>query len=349
MRIEDIDKNFEVKTAECPPDTRWYNITSVPFCVHGVLKDAQGWYRMPRDIANTVNEGVAWLNTNTSGGRIRFCTDSPYIMFKAVMPDNATMPHMTMTGQSGFDMYSESGYITTLIPQNRDHGFEVMQQLDGKKHTYTINMPLYDPVEEVYIGLKQDALLAEPTPYAAFKPVLYYGSSITQGGCASRPGNAYPTMISRKLNVDFVNLGFSGSARAEDTMIAYLCAQDPSVFVYDYDHNTPDAAYLEKSHGKLFAAFRAAHPDTPVIFVSKPDFNAESDQDIARRGTVMNTYLTALRGGDNKVWFVDGARLFDGEFADSCTVDGCHPNDLGFYRMAMNIGRAVAEALGLKW
>lgn len=349
MKIEDNGRIFEVITPDCPADVCWYNITQAPFSIHGVIKDHKGWCRMPRDIAASISDGVSYLSTHTAGGRIRFCTNSPYLMFKAVMPNTPGMPHMTAVGQSGFDIYTEAGYLATLQWQSRDHGYETLLWLDGKTHTYTINMPLYDTVEEVFIGLKEDALLDKPAPYAPFAPVLYYGSSITQGGCASRPGNAYPAMISRKLNIDYINLGLSGSAKAEDNMIAYLCEQNPSVFVYDYDHNSPNAAYLEKTHGKLFAAFRAAHPDTPVIFASKPDFNPDRQQDTARRAVVMNTYLTALRNGDNKVWFVDGARMFDGDFADSCTVDTCHPNDLGFYRMAMHIGRAVAQALGIKW
>ena len=180
--------------------------------------------------------------------------------------------------------------------------------------------------------------------YALEKPVLYYGSSITQGGCASRPGNAYQAMISRRLDADFINLGFSGNAKAETVMCEYLASLDASVFVCEYDHNAPNADHLAKTHRPLYETYRAAHPDVPIVFVTKPDFHPGTE-DERRRRIVIDTYEYALSVGDRKVSFVDGAHLFDGPFADSCTVDGCHPNDLGFFRMAQKIGDAVEAAL----
>ena len=350
MKISEIDKNLAVENTTGLDNIVWLNVKEKPFSIHGLWQVEEGvcFLRMPESVAKETSEGVHWLNSHTAGGRIRFRTNSPWIALKAVMPDNATMAHITMLGQSGFDLYRSDGgvyeYAGSFMPGNRHHGYDTWKPTDGRSHTYTVNMPLYDPVEEVFIGLSADADIDAPEPYAYEKPVLYYGSSITQGGCASRPGNAYQAMISRRLDADFINLGFSGSARAERVMCEYLASLDASVFVCDYDHNAPNADHLEATHRTLYEIYRRANPDTPIIFVSKPDFHPGTE-DVRRREIVLATYHAALAAGDRKVSFVDGAKLFEGPFADSCTVDGCHPNDLGFFRMAQKIGDAVEAAL----
>ena len=350
MKISEIDPNFAVSDAMGLKDLVWLNVKEPPFTVHGLIPPSIGepFLRMPRKVAEKVSEGVRGLNTHTAGGRIRFRTDSPYIALRAKMPDNGTMPHITMLGQSGFDLYRGDGkavtYAGSFIPGNRHHGFETWRPAGGGLATYTVNMPLYDPVEEVWIGLSKDAEVGPAPSYRVEKPVLYYGSSITQGGCASRPGNAYQAMISRRLDADFVNLGFSGNAKGEEAIRDYLPTVDASVFVCDYDHNAPNAEHLARTHGPLYEAYRRVRPDTPVVFVSKPDFHPGTE-DERRREIILETYEWAKSQGDRRVLFVDGATLFDGPFADSCTVDGCHPNDLGFFRMAEKIGDAVEAAL----
>ncbi len=352
MKISDIDQNLAVVTDIPFNDIVWIDAKDAPVKIHGLAVHEHGkpFLRMPADAAKAVSDSVAALNTHTAGGRIRFATNSPYIAIRAYMPDNGTMPHITMLGQSGFDLYAvvdgRESYAGSFMPGNRNHGYSSWKPTDSVMRTYVINMPLYDPVDELYIGLSSSAEIREPDAYAYEKPVLYYGSSITQGGCASRPGNSYQAMISRKLSCDHINLGFSGSARGEKAIAEYLASLDVSVFVCDYDHNAPSPEHLEKTHYPLYRTFREKHPTTPVIFVTKPDFNPLSCDDIKRRETVMRTYKTALDDGDENVYFVDGSHLFDGEMRDSCTVDGCHPNDLGFFRMACGIGKAVEEALG---
>lgn len=348
MKISEIDRNLAVPNALNLPDAVFFDVKEAPIAVCGLWQVEKGkkFLRMPQEVADSTNEGVRELNAHTAGGRIRFRTNSPYIALKAVMPDNPTMPHITMVGQSGFDLYvSDAGqyaYCGSFIPGNRHHGYEQSRPTDGQMHTYTIHMPLYDSVEEVYIGLARGAELEAPEAYRYTRPVVYYGSSITQGGCASRPGNAYQAMIARRLDADFVNLGFSGSARGEETIARYLASLDASVFVCDYDHNAPSAEHLAATHFRLYEIYRAAHPDTPYVMISKPDFHPEEE---ARRQVILESYRRARENGDENVYFIDGARLFDGEFADSCTVDGCHPNDLGFFRMAMKIGDVVASLI----
>ncbi len=350
MKISDIDSNFKIESALGLKEAVFFDVKDAPFSVHGICRYEKGkrFFRMPPEIAKTVSDGVAWNNEYSAGGRIRFRTDSPYIAIKAVMPNTTPMPHMTRLGQSGFDIYSsdkgEYLYSGSLIPSFGQEGFETYKPTDGKMHTYTVHMPLYDAVDEVYIGLAGGSELERAEEYKIKKPFLYYGSSITQGGCASRPGNAYQAIIARRFDADFVNLGFSGSAKGEKAMCEYLATIDSTVFICDYDHNAQSGAELKATHRPVYETYRKAHPDTPIILVSRPDFYPVPE-DIKRREVVIATYEYALASGDRKVFFADGKHLFDGEFSDSCTVDGCHPNDLGFMRMANKIGDAIEEAL----
>ncbi|MBE6612979.1 MAG: hypothetical protein E7632_10850, partial [Ruminococcaceae bacterium] len=256
---------------------------------------------------------------------------------------------MGKPGASGFDLYVKRGgreVFTGLFnpPAVYENGFDSIVWLgDGVKEV-TINFPNYHYVTDLYLGLDCTSELSRRGDYRYEQPVLYYGSSITQGAAASRPGMSYEAIISRRLDCNYVNLGFSGNAKGEDAIIDYLAAQDCSVFVLDYDHNAPTVEHLQATHEKLYLAFRKTHPETPVIMVSKPDIRLENHYDILRRDVIMRTYQNAMERGE-KVVFIDGYSLFAGEMRDDCTVDTCHPNDLGMSRMADVIGRAVDSAL----
>ena len=128
-------------------------------------------------------------------------------------------------------------------------------------------------------------------------------------------------------------------------MAEYLAGIDASVFVCDYDHNAPDSRYLGETHWKVYSRYRAAHPGTPVILVSRPNIRLNDQEDIRRRDVVYQTYRNALENGDRNVYFIDGYQLFAGSRRDDCTVDGTHPNDLGFFRMAEVIGEMVKKCL----
>lgn len=351
MRIEEIDKNLKVETSINKQDIVWLSPKEAPISIHGLCETEQDmpYHRLPQSVAKASNSGVEGLMWHTAGGRIRFATNSPYIAIKAVMKECGTMPHITKAGQSGFDLYryvsGKQVYVSTFMPiPGLTKGYESCADVPAEMNTYNINMPLYDGVVELYIGLSKDAEIQPAAPYAYEKPVLYYGSSITQGGCASRPGNAYQGFIERKFDTDYINLGFSGSARAEEAMCEYLASLDVSVFVCDYDHNAPTLEHLQKTHFPLYKTYRAAKPTTPIVFVSKPDFRGDRNS-IDRRAAIYETYRIAKESGDDNVYFIDGELLFAGEFRDSCTVDGCHPNDLGFYRMGQVIGETVGKLL----
>lgn len=331
----------------------FHDVRMDPFELYGLYRPRQErvFKRLPDAIADSVNEGVRNLYLNTAGGRVRFSTDSSRVAVRAAMPSVAAMPHMPLSGSSGFDLYIDdeagSAYYRTFMPQvGMTGGYESAVAMPDRRHrNLTIHFPLYNNVDSLHIGLDGDASLGGGARYRPAGPVLYYGSSITQGGCASRPGNSYQAIIARKLNCDFINLGFSGSARGEPAMAEYMAGLDFSVFVCDYDHNAPTAEHLAATHEPLFRTIRNAHPDRPVIFVSKPDFDNNPADSIIRRDVVYRTFLTARQGGDANVYFIDGRSLFKDENRDCCTVDGTHPNDAGFVRMAEVIGYAVGQAL----
>ena len=336
--ISDIDKNFKIETKLDKTDIKFYNVKDNPFCLFGLMFDEM-FRRMPEDIAEKVNEGVLSLHSNTSGGRIRFKTNSPYVAIHAVMPDKVYFPHAPQTSLSGFDIYVGNRYKKTFIPPiDMEGGYEAVCDFgESKIREITINFPLYNNVKDLYIGLSEDAVFEKMTPYKYDENVIFYGSSITQGGCVSRPGLAYVNLLSNMLDFDFVNLGFSGSALGEIVMADYIAEQNPDIFVMDYDHNAPTAEHLGETHEKFFKRFRELRPETPVVFISAPNIRFNNEYWEKRRQIVRKTYENAIENGDENVYFVDGKMLWGDEDWDLCAVDALHPNDLGHYRMAKYI------------
>jgi len=350
-RIEEIDKNFAVG-GMCSNDIVYTDAFENPFKIFGLpLAEGERVYcRLPQHTQKNLSESVQYLSWHTAGGRVRFMTDSPFISIKAEIASGGDMPHMPRSGSSGFDIYSGSKenkrYVASFMPQYGITSFEGIAYASEKIfQEWTINFPLYNGVKKLFIGLQQDSILEKAYEYSIEKPIVFYGSSITQGGCASRPGNSYPNIISRWLDADIYNLGFSGSAKGEPEMAHYIAGLDMSAFIMDYDHNAPDVECLASTHESFFKIIREAQPLLPVIIISKPDFDKEAENNKKRRGIIYNTYKNAFSSGDQNVYFINGEILFGKENRDSCTVDGCHPNDLGFMRMAEGIYPVLKQAL----
>lgn len=340
-----IDSNFKVNTKLDIKNIKFYDIKQPPFKIHGVFYDSGKYRRIPESVAKTINDGVYALHTNTAGGRVRFTTNSPYVAIHAVMPCIGKMPHFALTGSAGFDLYIGKKYTATFVPPFEiQDGYESIVHFDSSEmREITVNFPLYSDIAELYIGVSDNASICSAEPYKLEKPIVYYGSSITQGGCASRPGNSYESIISRRLNADYVNLGFSGSARAEDEIAEYISKLEMSAFVYDYDHNAPTAEHLNKTHGKMFDLIRKENPDLPIILLSRPKFSLSEDEE-NRLNIINATYRNAIESGDMNVYMIDGKALMK-TAEDEGTVDNCHPNDLGFMSMAKEIGDLLEKIL----
>ncbi len=316
------------------------------------------YHRMPEAIAKACSEGVAGNARHTAGACLRFATDAKKVCFVLALKYVSAMNHMTACGQSGIELYMEhdDGRYTQIgvgrpsIAQDAPIDPWIEQSFDlpdEGMHTFCLFLPLYNGVKKLLVGFPEGANVAQPRVRRFEKPIAFYGSSITQGGCASKPGACYTAILGRRLDACVRNLGFSGSALAEDAMIEYLANQEMSAFVLDYDHNAPTTEHLRATHEKLFKAVRAAQPELPIVIISKPDFENTFMPAPERREVVRATWLNAVAAGDKKVWFVDGETLFGTTDRDLCTVDGCHPNTLGFLRMADHIEPTLRKALGI--
>lgn len=360
MEIEKIDVNFAAASTLGLENLKYYDVRQTPFQLYGFYEPlTQPWFvRMDPAVAEQVSLGVFQLNENTAGGRVRFTTDSDYVAIRSVMRHFTNMPHMAMVGIRGFDIYEDlpdrsvyrGSYQPPLRPAaDRTASFEAVVKFpDRRMRSFTVNFPLYHDVKDLYIGLRADAALTEGKPYGRSGKILYYGSSITQGGCACRPGTCYQNHIARRFDMNYHNLGFSGNAKGEDTMVEYLTKQECDIFVMDYDHNAETLPHLQNTHWKLYEAMRKAHPSLPIIMVGRPDGWGDDpryEDSCRRREIIHETFCRAQKNGDRLVRYIDGETLFAGLSRGECTVDGTHPNDLGFYGMAKVIGDEIERFL----
>ena len=343
-----VDSNFRIESHIKENDIQFFDVNQPPFKIYGVFHDSGKFRRLPENIARAVSSGVYALHANTAGGRVRFKTDSPYVAIHAKMHSIGKMPHFALTGSAGFDLYvleDVERYFKTFVPPfDIQDGYEsIIYFGSSEMREVTINFPLYSGVSELYIGLRQGAFVGEGKNYKIDQPIVYYGSSITQGGCASRPGNSYESIVSRRLDADYINLGFSGNAKAEPEIAEYISKLDMSVFVYDYDHNAPTIEHLENTHEKMFCFIREAKPDLPIVLMSRPKYRLTDDEK-QRFDIIKKTYENAVAAGDTNVYLIDGGTLM-ALAKNEGTVDDCHPNDLGFASMAKAVGALLEKIL----
>jgi hypothetical protein len=352
-KIEEIDVNFK-KSEIGGKELIFADALQAPFELSGF-----GWYRqgnklcrLPEAILPETNDGVQYLSYHTSGGMIRFSSNAVTIAIRAELHEPGDMNHMPRNGSAGFDLYlgigNDKKFYRSASPGIGEKKIEVILA-DGLStdeiREWTLYLPLYSAVVSIEIGLNSGCEIAAATPFTIEKPVVIYGSSITQGGCASRTGNSYTNMLTRWVDAPLINLGFSGSARGETVIAHTIATLEMSAFVLDYDHNAPNTEHLQATHEPFFQIIRDKQPNLPIIMLTKCDFYPNDDCR-KRRDIVRQTWQNAVANGDKNVYFVDGETMFGTDNRDACTVDGCHPNDLGFYRMAKGVLPVLKQVLG---
>ena len=349
--IEKIDVNFKTDIIKAD-DIAFYDCLSAPFEIRGLYKpqELKRFLRLPPQFETDerVNDGIHRLMFYTAGGRVRFVTNSPYIAISTDVVYEGLMPQMAASGHYGFDLYAadinnrtSNVYKKTFSPNGlteengKYDGFYEFS--DTNLREITINFPLYCGVKSLYIGLSENAKIEKPQPYTIEKPIFFYGSSVTQGGCASRPGMTYTAILSRWLDSDYINLGCSGSDRGEEALAQYISNVQMSAFIFAYGYNAPSVWHYEKTYYPFYKIIRDKNPKLPIFMMSSPvclDIKNEKDIYIQKREVVLKAYERARSEGDRNIYFIDGFTLLQ---SSDATVDTTHPSDLGFYNMAEEI------------
>ncbi len=356
MKIAEIDPNFAPATFNDQAFV-FLDGTRPPFELDGLpffKTNQEAFCRLPIDRLGCFNDILRMLAWHTSGAQLRFRTNATRLVVKAELKPFDIMQNISIFGSFGIDCYLGTGSAKRFVVATGPTA-SALTQCSGQfldsatrdVREFTLNLPTYSGVSKIEIGVDPEAEILPPTPFAVPGKVVFYGPSITPGAASCRPGNTYPPMLSRHLDFEPVCLGFGGNARGELDMAQIICEIDPIVFVMDYDHNAPNPDHLQRTHEPFFRYIRERKPKLPVIFMSKPDFDINPVENAVRRNIVRRTFANAVAAGDDRVFFIDGETLFQEDDRDACTVDGCHPNDLGFYRMYQTVRPVMKQALGL--
>ncbi len=355
-QLEKLDPNFALP-AVMTEGLTFFDIRKSDVDIYGLWRpfESDVYCRMPVEVAESINPRIATLNLHTSGARIRFSTDSKRLAIR-VLQSGAVKPGRcgAFLNAAGFDLYiyeegRQSFWTVFEAPEKRTNGYEASAVFpDCRLREFVLNCPTFDGFLRLEIGIEEGCVLQRGSRYRLEKPVVFYGSSITQGAFASRPGNIYENILSRMLNLDFVNLGFSGGARGEQEMAEGVASVAASAYVIDYDHNAPNVEYLSATHEPFVRRIREQNPETPILVISRPNLPItplSHERVPIRREVIRGTVEKLKAEGDRNIYFLDGQSFFAGRGDDCCTADGCHPNDFGFYRMAQGIAPVLQKIL----
>ena len=325
-----------------PRAMQWYNVEDWGVEGKGWSDTSRYFDRLPARAEGVVRDPVWNLSRHSAGMAVRFVTDATALHVRyRLLSDRLAMPHMPATGVSGLDLYAADAqgvdrWAAVVRPESTEIETPIAEGLRAGTRRYTLYLPLYNGVESLEIGVEEGGLF-EPMMPRSEKPILFYGTSIMHGACASRPGMAISAILGRRLNRPVINLGFSGNGRMEPEVGALLAEQDPAVFAIDCLPNMNEAMIDERAV-PLVRQIRSARPDTPILLVEDRSFtntrffpNREQTHR-TNREALRRAFATLRSEGITGVHYLDGEQLlgFDGESA----TDGSHPNDLGMVRYA---------------
>jgi len=321
-RIEDLDQNFKTAPVQAKAELTWRTVNTAPFAVDGLpwfQENGGAFYRLPKRAQSILRESLWILGTMPSGGRVRFKTDSPVLRIRAQhsQPELA-MPHMCAVGVSGLDLYEGPPQNMTFWNSSRPghasapYVVTLFTDLPKKLREFTIYLPTYNGLVHFEIGVAPSAKLAAPSPYRRKKPVVIYGTSITQGGCSSRVGTGWVPRVGRQLGIDVVNLGFSGNGQCDLALVPLLDELDMACLIVDPVANM-GPQLMPTGYAPFLAAIRARRPKLPLLLLTF--FRQANEHYLGNQGwdqanaIVRQTYRQMRRQGDQHVHLLDTRKI----------------------------------------
>lgn len=351
VRAEDI-----AVTPTVVEGTAWYDAEAWPV-ENKAWSDTERYFaRIPARARERVTPNVWNLSQHSAGELVRFRTNAASISVKyKLFSASLAMPHMPATGVSGLDLYARDAdgvykWVACTQPKAQEATDGLISGLDGAMRDYVLYLPLYNGVDHLEIGVPEGAEFHAVAPRTE-RPILYYGTSIAHGGCCSRPGNAFSAMLSRRLDLPVINLGFSGSARMEPELAELFAELDPCLYVFDASPNM-QPELIDERGVKFVQIIRDKHPETPILLVEDRCFSnswilpAKADFHKRNHEALRRVYDHFIAAGDKNIYYLSAENLIGEKTDFDSTMDGSHLNDLGMYRMTDSLEAAIRPILG---
>ena len=349
-----------VLSANAAGQIKWHSADSLPLIGKAVddASTSNRYQRIPDSLLHTVRNGaLAGLGRNSAGMALRFAAKTGRVDVKWHTPFKTLMNHQTPTGSRGLDLYTlmPDGtwtFVNSARPNVNSHDSQanVISNMTPVMREYLLYLPLYDGVDSLYIGLDEDALLLQPSDvFHADKPIIMYGTSILQGGCANRAGMAHTNILARRLNREVINLGFSGNGQLDLEIARVIAAvPDPGLIVLDFVPNVNEEQ-IDTLMIPFFEIIRSAHPDVPFLFIEDPNFPHKRFDHAARkqvdtRNAMMKERYEKLAAKYGNLHYLPADHLIGTD--NEATVDGIHFTDLGFLRFA-DLLQPIVERIAL--
>jgi len=297
--------------------------------------------RLPVSYKDRVRKPVWDLSKSSAGLSIRFLSNSSTISAKWEVLNDFRMNHMADTGIKGIDLYFKNEnqwqYLATGRPEGFHNQYTLVENMNNDLREYKIFLPLYDGIKNIEIGIDSTSIIKKSKENLK-KPIIFYGTSITQGGCATRPGMAHTNIISRNLDIDVVNFGFSGNGRMEQSIAELISEKEPLFYVIECMPNMLSAENIIETTIPLVNTIKKKTPKTPIIFVDHFDFSfSVLDNQVMRDTDLMNEALKTefkkmVDDGYENIFYLESKNALGSDYEG--TVDGVHFTDLGFIRYA---------------
>lgn len=329
--------------AEENSDVLWYDVELLGIEGQGWTDTKAKFDRLPAKAEGVVRGAVWGLSRQSAGLAVRFKSDATTIQARwSLTGSNLAMPHMPATGVSGLDLYvkSEAGkwrWLANGRPAALENHAKLAQGIPDGEREYMLYLPLYNGVTSVEIGVGKSDYIERLPRAANERPIVFYGTSITQGGCASRPGMVHTAILGRRLDRPVINLGFSGNGKMEQEVADLLAELEVAVYVIDCLPNM-NAEEVAARTEPLVHTLRKAHPTTPILLVEDRSYSdsflvaSKRQRNLTSRKAYRAAYERLVAEGVTGLAYLEGEHLL-GDDGDA-TVDSSHPTDLGFMRMA---------------
>ena len=297
--------------------------------------------RLPISYKEIVREPVWNLSKSSAGMSIRFLSNSSSISVKWIILNNLKMNHMAETGIKGVDLYFKNKdnwqYLNTGRPDGIKNESTLINNMSEEMREFKIFLPLYDGVINIEVGIDSNSVIEKPLKNRN-KSIIFYGTSITQGGCASRPGMAHTNIISRKLDLDCINFGFSGNGRMEQPIAKLISESKPLFYVIECMPNMINKENVTNKTIPLVNTIRENNPEAPIVFVenfipTSSILDKKRENEIRGMNLALKTeYEKMISGGYNNIFYINCKNAIGDD--NEGTVDGVHFTDLGFIRYA---------------